>query len=72
MGYRSAEPGGIERVTSQLLAKVFDALKSEPESVRSLARAVRVSMRELSSMTFGLVPVSRREVGKVRVRGKDG
>ncbi len=58
MGYRSAEPRGIERESSQLLAKVFDALKSEPASVRSLARAVRVSMRELSSMTFGLVPVS--------------
>lgn len=58
MGYRSAEPGGIERETSQLLAKVFDALKSEPASVRSLAQSARVTMRELSSMTFGLVPAS--------------
>jgi Zn-dependent peptidase ImmA (M78 family)/DNA-binding XRE family transcriptional regulator len=58
IGYRSAEPGGIERETSQLLTKVFDALKSEPASVRSLARAVRISLRELSSMTFGIVPVS--------------
>lgn len=57
MGYRSGEPNGIERESSQLLSKVFESLKAESVPVKSLARCLRISMTELSGLTFGLTPV---------------
>lgn len=38
LGYRDGEPVGIERETSQVLPKVFDALRSEGMSRRDVQR----------------------------------
>ncbi len=58
LGYRSAEPGGIPRETSQLLAKVFEALRREEISAAAVAKSLNLSENELSRYVFGIVPVS--------------
>ncbi len=61
LGYRDGEPDGIARETSQIWAKVFDALRSEGMSRSDVARQLRVSVDELNRAVFGLVAVSRNE-----------
>jgi Zn-dependent peptidase ImmA (M78 family) len=58
MGYRSAEPAGIPRETSQVLAKVFASLRSEGVTVPTVARELRLTPGELRTQVFGLVPVA--------------
>jgi Zn-dependent peptidase ImmA (M78 family) len=58
MGYRSAEPGGIPRETSQVLAKVFTALRAEGITAPAVARDLHLTPDELSRHVFGLVPVA--------------
>ncbi len=55
MGYRSDEPGGIPRETSQVWAKVFDALRDEGMSRGDVARQLCVTVDELNAAVFGLV-----------------
>lgn len=57
-GYRSSEPdSSMVRESSQLLAKVFDALRSQGMSPIDVARDIDVFADELNSYVFGLVPI---------------
>ena len=57
LGYRTGEPDtkGKPRETSQVLAKVFDALRAEGISRAVVAREMSVTTQELNSAIFGLV-----------------
>ncbi|MEV8397204.1 helix-turn-helix domain-containing protein [Streptomyces niveus] len=58
MGYRSAEPdSSLVRESSQLLAKVFEALRSKTLSPADLAAQIGIFPEELNDYVFGLVPV---------------
>lgn len=54
-GYRTSEPNGIERETSQVLAKVFQALREAHVTKTELARQLRIRPEELNKSVFGLV-----------------
>ncbi|MFJ1913052.1 helix-turn-helix domain-containing protein [Streptomyces sp. NPDC088147] len=56
MGYRSGEPGGIIRESSQLLGKVFAALRSQKIPISRMAEDVNLTIEELNLHVFGLVP----------------
>jgi Zn-dependent peptidase ImmA (M78 family) len=58
LGYRSAEPGGIPRETSQVLAKVFTALRAEGITAPAVARELHLTPGELGRHVFGLVPIA--------------
>jgi len=57
LGYRSGEPDSrpSARETSQVLAKVFDALRADGVSRAMVARDLSISVNELSAAIFGLV-----------------
>jgi Zn-dependent peptidase ImmA (M78 family) len=54
-GYRTNEPNGIERETSQILAKVFDSLRDQGLSKADVARELHIPIAELNKSVFGLV-----------------
>ena len=54
LGYRSGEPQGIERESSQLLAKVFRAVRDGGETPAAIAASIGISTNELQSHVFGL------------------
>ena len=54
LGYRTAEPHGIQRESSQLLGKVFAALRQEGITPARLAADVGITVRELRAHVFGL------------------
>jgi Zn-dependent peptidase ImmA (M78 family)/DNA-binding XRE family transcriptional regulator len=54
-GYRSDEPYGIPRETSQLLAKVFQALRATGQTQADVAHQLAISSDELNALIFGLV-----------------
>jgi Zn-dependent peptidase ImmA (M78 family) len=54
-GYRTAEPDGIDRETSQVLDKVFRGLRQEGMTKRELARTLAIPVAELNKIVFGLV-----------------
>ena len=60
LGYRTSEPNGIRRESSQLLQKVFQALRERGMSFGTIARSQHLPPNELSSLVFGLaiVPVA--------------
>ncbi|MEV6527223.1 XRE family transcriptional regulator [Longispora sp. NPDC051575] len=55
-GYRTDEPGGIPRETSQLLSKVFRALRAEGITPATAAHELHITVDELNSHVFGLIP----------------
>lgn len=58
MGYRTAEPdSSMVRESSQLLAKVFEALRAQGLSVADIARHMNIFPDELNCYVFGLIPV---------------
>ena len=57
MGYRSGEPDGIARETSQLLSKVLKLQMSKGKSMRTFAADIGISVDELNLHLFSLVPV---------------
>lgn len=57
-GFRKNEPESCPRETSQLLQKVFAALKEEGISRSDLARELYLRSDDLDSLIFGLVLVS--------------
>jgi Zn-dependent peptidase ImmA (M78 family) len=57
-GFRSAEPGGIARETSQRLDKVFRSLRAEGITPADIARDLNLTVEELNRHVFGLVPVA--------------
>ncbi|MER7119403.1 ImmA/IrrE family metallo-endopeptidase [Streptomyces goshikiensis] len=56
MGFRSGEPGGIIRESSQLLGKVFSALRSQKIPISEMADDLNLTIDELNLHVFGLVP----------------
>lgn len=53
-GYRSSEPDGLPRDTSQIFAKVFDMLREEGRSRSVIARDLQITSAELDSLLVGL------------------
>jgi Zn-dependent peptidase ImmA (M78 family)/transcriptional regulator with XRE-family HTH domain len=54
-GYKRSEPNGIPRETSQLLQKVFQALRDEGMTKAAIAKQLHIDSTELESLVFGLV-----------------
>jgi len=54
-GYRRMEPGGSQPETSQILAKVFDALRNEGVTREQVADELSIEIDELDKVVFGLV-----------------
>jgi Zn-dependent peptidase ImmA (M78 family)/DNA-binding XRE family transcriptional regulator len=54
LGYRRAEPGGIPRETSQLLAKVFRSVRDDGGTPSTIATDLGFGTDELYSHVFGL------------------
>jgi len=53
-GYRTNEPKGIPRETSQVLAKTFGTLRREGISKREIAAALYLMPEDLDALVFGL------------------
>lgn len=56
-GYRTQEPLSIARETSQVLEKVFVALKAEGLGKSDIARDIRLTTYEIDELTYGLLKV---------------
>jgi Zn-dependent peptidase ImmA (M78 family) len=54
-GYRTSEPEGTRRETSQVLAKIFDVLRAEAISKADVASELHLRVRDLNKIIFGLV-----------------
>lgn len=54
LGYRSSEPGGIPRESSQLLAKVLRSVRNDGETPATIAISIGISSDELQDHLFGL------------------
>ena len=54
LGYRRSEPNGIPRESSQLLAKVFRAVRDGGETPATIADAIGITADELHAQVFGL------------------
>jgi Zn-dependent peptidase ImmA (M78 family) len=57
MGYRTTEPNGIQPETSQVLAKMFKALREEKVTQEQIAGELSIYPDELAGLVFGLVLV---------------
>lgn len=55
LGYRSGEPGGMIRESSQLLSKVFQAVREDFGSANVVASDLGITPAELNDHVFGLV-----------------
>ncbi|MFJ8788307.1 helix-turn-helix domain-containing protein [Streptomyces sp. NPDC102462] len=65
MGYRSSEPGSLlARESSQLLAKVFEALRAKGMTAADVAAHMGIHPDDLNDYVFGLVPISVPGEGK--------
>lgn len=58
MGYRRGEPAGIQRESSQLLGKVFKALREDGVRTARISEDLGISPNELRSHVFGLTLTS--------------
>lgn len=56
-GYRSGEPGGIQRETSQLLGSALRILSTEGIGLQQIASELDLSSTDLYEMLFSLVPI---------------
>lgn len=54
-GYKKGEPDGIAREASQLLAKVFKALRARGIARTDIAKALHINAKELNGYVFGIV-----------------
>jgi Zn-dependent peptidase ImmA (M78 family) len=54
-GYRTGEPGGLDRETSLVWRKVLDSLWSERVTKNEIARELRIPLDELEGLVWGLV-----------------
>jgi Zn-dependent peptidase ImmA (M78 family)/DNA-binding XRE family transcriptional regulator len=73
-GWRQSEPNGIARETSQLLQKVFAALRADGITKPVIAKELRIDPRDLDALVFGLVmtTVPGSGTGPTGVRGGGG
>ena len=64
-GYRSVEPESIQRETSQILNKVFSALRKEGTSKGTVARDLNIHPADLDRLVFNLaiLPVDAQDLG---------
>ena len=53
-GYRTQEPKGMRSETSQMLAKVFEALRNEGVKKSDIAAELLLLIEDLDNLTFGL------------------
>lgn len=67
LGYRTSEPSPVQRETSQILNKVFKALRQEGVSKADVARDLRVFPNDLDALVFNLamLPIA----GEARASG---
>jgi Zn-dependent peptidase ImmA (M78 family)/DNA-binding XRE family transcriptional regulator len=70
LGYRTAEPQGIERESSQLLAKVFRSLRDHGETPADIAAAIGITTAELRAHVFGLTLTALRGGGQATEPGQ--
>lgn len=56
-GYRTNEPNGIARETSQVLDKVFKALRTEGIGKNEIARDLKITAHEIDELTYGLLKI---------------
>jgi Zn-dependent peptidase ImmA (M78 family)/DNA-binding XRE family transcriptional regulator len=54
LGYRSTEPKGIPRESSQLLAKVFRLVRDDGASLATIANSIGITAEEFQDHVFGL------------------
>jgi Zn-dependent peptidase ImmA (M78 family)/DNA-binding XRE family transcriptional regulator len=54
LGYRTSEPDEIPRESSQVLSKVFGALREDGLTMASIAHELRLPAVELNNVVFGL------------------
>ncbi len=66
--YRSQEPEPAERETSQVLAKVFAAMKKDGIAKADVARELSIDLPDLEGLIFGLIvaDIQRRASSKAR------
>lgn len=64
MGYRSAEPDGIRRETSQVLPKVLALLRQRGHTPGEVAEELCLPLSELDSLMFGLAFTVRSGSGR--------
>lgn len=62
-GYRTAEPGGIERERSTVWEKVFSGLRKDRITKHDIARAIHVPVSEIDKLVFGLATMISIEGG---------
>jgi Zn-dependent peptidase ImmA (M78 family)/DNA-binding XRE family transcriptional regulator len=56
-GYRTHEPNEVPRETSQVLDKVFLALRAEGIGKGDIARELKISTYEIDELTYGLLKI---------------
>ena len=66
-GYRTHEPNEVQRETSQVLDKVFKALRAEGVGKADIARELKISIYEIDELTYGLL-----KIGAVPERDDNG
>jgi Zn-dependent peptidase ImmA (M78 family)/transcriptional regulator with XRE-family HTH domain len=64
-GFRVAEPHPLQRETSQVLSKVFTALRKQGITQADVARFLHIFPRDLDALVFGLTIVPVRGEGTV-------
>ncbi|MFF3847129.1 hypothetical protein [Streptomyces sp. NPDC002328] len=65
LGYRKPEPrSGVARETSQVLGKVFTALRSEGTRPADAARELHLRLADLDDLIFGLVVTAQEGEGR--------
>jgi Zn-dependent peptidase ImmA (M78 family)/DNA-binding XRE family transcriptional regulator len=69
-GYRTTEPNGAPREMSQLLAKVFAALREDGLGKDNVAQMLHIEADELDKLVFGLILVSLPGTGTRTRAGK--
>jgi Zn-dependent peptidase ImmA (M78 family)/transcriptional regulator with XRE-family HTH domain len=62
-GYRRTEHNGIRRESSQVLTKVFTALRADGVRPAAIARELDITLADLNNLVFGLV-ISAQEGGR--------
>lgn len=53
-GYRTGEPGGIERERSLIIEKIMGSLSSDGISMGSIANTLNIPLDEISNLLFGV------------------
>ncbi len=63
-GYNTNEPFSIPKESSQILLKVFNALKTKNIKKNDVAKEIGISLKELEKLTFGMIEIDGGNNGK--------